>query len=205
MSRSIRLAVCLVALVCTGGTWAQSQDAQTDESAPETTAGPVAHVYIGNGSQILAFSAAANGKLTPVPGSPFNLSLLLMRANGHYLFGFEPSSVIIDSLSMAANGALKKVATTNTEDYWPYTDCPLNYWAGQGLRIDHTGRDLYNGGITGDFGCDLRFQSFRIDDANGELTFLGDTGGIPFGDPELAILGNNKFAYSQNCNFLGFV
>jgi len=57
---------------------------------------------------------AANGKLTAVPGSPFNFNLSLMGANGRYLFGFEPSSVIIDSFSMAANGALKKAATTNT-------------------------------------------------------------------------------------------
>jgi hypothetical protein len=42
----IQLAVCLVALLPMGGAWAQVPDAQTDENAPETTAAPVAHVYV---------------------------------------------------------------------------------------------------------------------------------------------------------------
>jgi len=67
MTRSIRLAVCLAALLSTGGALAQAPDAQTDENAVETTSSPVAHVYIGSGNQISAFSAAANGKLTPIP------------------------------------------------------------------------------------------------------------------------------------------
>src|SRR5580658_7458513 len=105
MSRSIRLAVCLVAFMCAGGIWAQSPEAQTDENAPETTSAPVAHVYVGNGNQVLAFSAAADGKLTRVPGSPFNYGLSWMGANGHYLFGFEGSGTIIASFSMASDGA----------------------------------------------------------------------------------------------------
>src|ERR1700761_6621601 len=108
MTRLLQLAVCLVALLSMGGALAQAPDAKTDESTSETASKPVAHVYVGTGSQILAFSAAANGKLTSVPGSPFKYNISLMGANGHYLFGFEPSSVIIDSLAMAANGALKK-------------------------------------------------------------------------------------------------
>jgi hypothetical protein len=40
--------------------------------------------------------AAANGKLTAVPGSPFDFNISLSGANGHYLFGFcrtvRPSS-----------------------------------------------------------------------------------------------------------------
>jgi hypothetical protein len=200
MTRSIRLAVCLAALLSTGGALAQAPDAQTDENAAEAASSPVAHVYIGSGSRILAFSAAASGKLTPVPGSPFNYSLSLMGANGHYLFGFEPSSVIIDSLSMAANGALRKTATTNTEDYWPLgSDCPLTYWNGQGLRIDHSGEDLYNAAIPVDGFCYSNFQSFKINDANGKLTYLGETDKIFYGGPQLSILGNDEYAYSPNC------
>ncbi len=200
MTRLLQLAVCLVALLPMGGALAQVSDAQTDESTSETASKPVAHVYVGTGTQILAFSAAANGKLTPVPGSPFKYNISLMGANGHYLFGFEPSSVIIDSLSMAANGALKKTATTNTENYWPLgSDCPLTYWNGQGLRIDHSGADLYNAAIPEDLFCYSNFQSFKINDANGKLTYLGETDKIFYGGPQLSILGNNEFAYSPNC------
>jgi hypothetical protein len=199
MSRSIRLAVCLVTLMGTGAAWAQEQYARTNENAPETTAAAVAHVYIGNGSKILAFSAAANGKLTAVAGSPFNYNISLLGSNGHYLFGFEPSSVVIDSLAIAANGALKRTAVTNTQQYWPLTDCPLVYWNGQGLRVDHSGEDLYNAAMPEDEFCGSNFQSFKIDDANGVLTYLGEATEIYYGGPQLSILGNDKFAYSPNC------
>jgi hypothetical protein len=163
------------------------------------TAKPVAHVYVGSGSHILAFSAAANGKLTAVPGSPFNYSLSLMGANGHYLFGFEPSSVIIESFSMAANGALKKAATLNTEKFNADSTCPLTWWNGQGLRLDHSGENLYNAAIPAQFPCRTWYQSYRIDNANGELTFLGNGGEVFLGGPSINILGNNKFAYSPDC------
>lgn len=201
MSRLNQLAVCLVALFAMGSASAQTADDRTDEITPETTSAPVAHVYINSGSKILAYTAAANGKLTAVPGSPFNYNISLSGANGHFLFGFEPSSVVIDSLSMAANGALKKVTTTNPQKSWPDPSCPIASDNGQGLKIDHSGLDLYNAGIPDEFGCYSAFQSFKIDDANGKLTYLGETDGIFNGGPQMSILGNNDFAYSVVCEF----
>jgi hypothetical protein len=199
VTRSIRLAVCLAAFLSPACVVAQAPDAQTVETAPETTSSPVAHVYLGSGTHVLAFSTAANGKLTPVPGSPFNYNVTLMGANGHYLFGFEPSSVTIESFSMAANGSLHEAATTNTQNDAPSTCSPLTYWNGQGLRIDHSGQDLYNAAIPEDLYCYSQFQSFKINNANGKLTFLGDTDKIFFGGPQLNFLGNNQYAYSPNC------
>jgi hypothetical protein len=199
MSPSIRLAVCFVALACTAGTWAHSQDAQTEENASSAST-PVAHVYVGSGSKILAFSAASSGKLTAIPGSPFNFNVNLMGENGHYLFGFQPGSVVIESLSMAANGALKKGATTNTANYNAVPDCALVDWAGQGLRIDHTGENLYNAAIPGEFPCDTYYQSFRIDDSNGELTFLDNAGDFLLSGATLSFLGNDHFVYTPSCN-----
>jgi len=199
--RSIRFTFCLVAVLSTGWALAQTSEAQTDEFTPETASTPVAHVYVGSGSQTLAFSAVSNGKLTAVPGSPFNFNISLSGANGHFLFGFEPNSVTIDSLSMAANGALKKVASTNPQTYWPDPTCPMVTWNGQGLRIDHSGQDLYNAGIPGEFGCYSSFQSFKINDTTGKLTYLGETDGIFNGGPQLNILGNNEFAYSVVCEY----
>jgi hypothetical protein len=196
MSGSIRLAVCLVALVCTGGSWAQTPDDQTNENVTETTAAPVAHVYVNSGTKILAFSVAANGKLTTVPGSPFNYNLSGMGANGHYLFGYEGGGPIIASLAMAPNGALRKVATTNPADF-DSGGCPPTF--GAGFRIDHSGQDLYNAAIDDDEFCSTSFQSFRIDEANGKLTFLGDTSGYFDGGPGLNILGNNEYAYTPEC------
>jgi hypothetical protein len=196
MTRSTRLAFCLVAVLSTGGAFAQTPDAQTDENASETTSTPVAHVYVNSGIKILAFSAAANGKLTTVPGSPFNFNLTGMGANGHYFFGYEGGGPTIASLSMAPNGALHKVATTNPDDF-DSGGCPPTF--GAGFRIDHSGQDLYNAAIDDDEFCSTSFQSFRIDEANGKLTFLGDTSGYFDGGPGLNILGNNEYAYTPEC------
>jgi hypothetical protein len=192
MSHSIRLAICLVALFVLGSAWAQPANDQTTGIEPETTSGPVAHIYINSGTKILAYSAAANGKLTTVPGSPFNFNIALSGANmtlsganGHYLFGFLPNSETIESLSMAANGALKKAKTLDATKFNAVPDCQINYWAGQGLRTDHSGLELYNAAIPGEFPCHTYFQSYRINDKDGSLTFqdnvdngLGGTGSI---------------------------
>jgi len=69
-----------------------------------------------------------------------------MGANGHYLFGFEPSSV---NHRLALDGckcALKMAASTNTENFYS-SDCgQLTYWNGQGLRIDHSGKEFVQRG-----------------------------------------------------------
>jgi hypothetical protein len=189
MRRSTRLAISLAAVF----------PALSIGAALAATPAPVAHVYVGSGSHILAFSADATGKLTAVPGSPFNYSLSWMAANGHYLFGFEPGSVTIESFSMAANGALKKAATTNTQTYETSTCSPLTYWNGQGFKIDHSGLNLYNAAIPEDEFCYSKFQSYKINNANGKMTFLGDTDKIFYGGPQLYISANNQFAYSPNC------
>jgi len=201
MTRWARLAISLAtafSVLSTGAALAQTPEASSVASVTAAAA-PVAHIYVGSGSHILAYSVAANGKLTAVPGSPFNFNLSLMGANGRYLFGFEPSSVIIDSFSMAANGALKKAATTNTQTYESSTCSPLTYWNGQGLRIDHSGLDLYNAAIPEDLFCYSKFQSFKINNTNGKLSFLGDTDKIFYGGPQLYMLGNNQYAYSPDC------
>jgi hypothetical protein len=119
-----------------------------------------------------------------------------MRANGRYLFGYEAGGPIIASLSMAPNGALLKVATTNPADF-DSNGCPPDF--GAGFRIDHSGENLYNAAIYDADFCSTSFQSFRIDDANGKLTFLGDTSGYFDGGSDLSILGNNKFTYLTEC------
>ena len=199
MTRWTRHAISLAALLSTGGALGQTPEAESVAGVTATTTtASVAHVYIGTGSHIAAYSAAANGKLTAVLGSPFNYSLSLQGANGHYLFGFEPNVPIIDSFSMAANGALKKTATLNFLNS-PSGTCGPFVEFGQGLRIDHSGLDLYNMAIGTEFPCPSVFQSFKINDANGKLTFLAYANGVLGGSADLHILGNNKFAYAPSC------
>ena len=200
MTRLIQLAVCLVALFSVGGTLAQTPDAETKRATPETTAGPVAHVYVNSGTKIVAYSAAANGKLTAVSGSPFNFNISLSAANGHYMFGFLPNSETIESLSMSSSGALKKAKTLDTTKFNAVPDCEINYWAGQGLKTDHSGLSLYNAAIPGDFPCDTYFQSYRIEDSDGALTFQNNVNDGLGGSSSMNVLGNDKFLYSPSCS-----
>ena len=195
----LRLPVCLFALTLLGAAMAQSVDSQSTDVSANAVTTPAAHVFVNSGSRLVAFSAGANGKLTAIPGSPFNINMSLLAANGHYLFGFPPSSVVIQSLSIAANGALKKASTLNTETYNAVSDCPLTYWNGQGMRVDHSGTELYNAAIPADFPCRTYYQSFRIE-SNGALTFQNNTGDVLLGGPSINVLGNNAFAYTPSCN-----
>jgi hypothetical protein len=199
MKYSIRLLVSLAAILSTGGALAQAPESQTDESTAEAATSPVAHVYVANSNHVYAFSAAANGKLTAVPGSPFKEGLSWMGANGHYLFGFEGSGTTIASFSMASNGALRKVATIDTGDF--YSNCCGPY--ATGFRIDHSGEALYSVAIASGFPGWTPVESFRINDSDGKLTFLDNTGTSWLSYPglstdegtDLSILGNNKYAY----------
>jgi hypothetical protein len=183
------------ALVLTG-----SALSQVDENA---VSAPVAHVYVTGANHVYAFSAAADGKLTPVPGSPFSDSVSWIAANSHYLFGTEADGTTIASFSMASDGALKEVASTNTADFYagrnggscsPYF--PVQF------RIDHSGENLYNAVDPDDGFCGSVFQSFRIDNSNGELTYLGASDWILNGGPSIDFLGNNEYAYSPQCTFV---
>jgi hypothetical protein len=178
---------------------AQAPNLQSDEISPEAASTPVAHLYVESGNKIAAFAAASNGKLTTISGSPFNYSLVPMGANGHYLFGFEPNSVIIDSFSMAASGALKKASSTDTNNFNVLNCSDLVAWNGVGLRVDHSGEDVYTSAIPGEFPCYSAYQTFKIDNANGDLNFVGESSGLLLGGYGLTILGNNKFAYSPSC------
>jgi hypothetical protein len=176
-----------------------------DQSAQENAvSAPVAHVYVTGATQVYAFSAAADGRLTPVPGSPFSDSLSWIAANSHYLFGTEADGATIASFSMASDGALKKVASINTTNFYsgrnggggcsPYF--PVQF------RIDHSGENLYNAVDPEDGFCGSVFQSFRIDNSNGELTYLGASNWILNGGPSMDFLGNNEYAYSPQCTYV---
>lgn len=200
---STRLAplIAAAALLSAGPALGQPLIDQADESAQDNAASaPVAHVYVTGVNHVYAFSAAADGKLTPVPGSPFSDSISWIAANSHYLFGTEADGTTIASFSMASDGALKKVATTNTAGFYAGRyggSCsPLSPVQ---FRIDHSGKDLYNAAVPEDEFCGTVFQSFRIDNSNGELTYLGAAGWILDGAADMGFLGNNEYAYAPEC------
>jgi hypothetical protein len=186
--RPLHLFVCLATL--TGAALAQTPAYQR----PDPTISPVAYVYVSGPTGIDAFAAASNGKLTPVPGSPFQGDLASMAVNGKYLFGTGLNDIDIYSFSIAPDGALKQVASINGQKYNGY-DC-----GGPGpLFLDHTGATLYDLDFDGNICANNTYQSFRIDQPKGELNYLGGDGADPWFNVPLSFIGNNIYAYGAVC------
>jgi len=184
MQRSIQLLVCSVAALL-----------------PLPIVAQVAQVYLSTPTDIYAYNAASDGRLTKVPGSPFsggkNALLASMVVNGKYLFVVDgdgnPNSVStnVDTWLMASNGSLKKVGTTNVAGR------VVNFVGIDSIVLDHTGQTLYVGVL----GNAFLYLSFNIEKETGELNYTGRIGGFAF-SPALAFSGNNLYAYAAICNTL---
>ena len=178
--------LCLVVATC-AGTFAQNAPEQTSNAATA----PAAFVYVSANAGIYAFSAAANGKLTPVAGSPFKGQLTGMAVNGKYLFGAGSNLIDIYSYSIAANGALKQVSLINALKFTT-NNCGAVF---PPVFLDHTGSDLY--ALSFDNDCaNNAYQFFRVNKTTGQLTYFGVTSASsPQFATGLTITANNVFAY----------
>ncbi|MGA8489794.1 MAG: hypothetical protein WB711_05180 [Terriglobales bacterium] len=187
MTRYIKF-VCLVATLGTAVAFAQV----TPWSSP------VAFVYVssavgGNNYEINAFTAASNGKLTRVTGSPFPADVQNMAVNGKYLFGTD--GIEIYSFSIASDGALTEVASINAQQF----NHPVAGGPGA-LFLDHTGATLYDEDIYGNDGANNTYQFFDIDKPSGQLDYLGMTRAATTQFWEaLSFVGNNVYAYGSYC------
>ncbi len=177
--------------------------ATTDLTAP-----PVAYVYVSSTpestapvgkqkNQVYAFAAAANGKLTSVPGSPFKDDIGNMVVNGTYLFGSTQSGIYVAAFKMQPNGALKWTTSTNIQK-------PNSSGCGSEgyLILDHTGSSLYDMayGDSGDACEDLDYQSFNVDKSDGFLNYLGTSEPTFFAYGTLTFSANNQYAYQASCS-----
>jgi hypothetical protein len=167
----------------------------------------VAQVYVSTPVAIYAFSAAADGKLTKVPGSPFAGSTDIanpgMVVNGSYLFiiGDDPTPVAgdasyetnVETWRMAADGALTKVGTTNVA-----VRSSINSYITT-LFLDHTGQTLYVGTLNpATVPNYASYLSFTVEKETGELNYTGRIHGSYDISP-LTFSGNNRFAFGAGC------
>ncbi len=200
--------LCLLSALSAGGavvqaTTVQVLSAETNTQAAVSTA-PVAFVYVSNtpgsgANKVNAYAAAANGKLTPVPGSPFANNLTSMVANGKYLLGSNKAGVFVAAFLIQPNGALHWTTSTNVVRF-NTSGCggisPLN--------LDHTGATLYVATTVGSECDSTEHQSFTVDKRTGSLRFLGSTSDTFLFDTPLSITANNLYAYGTDCvNFQG--
>ncbi len=175
----------------------QVMPSQTDASMQAAAASsPAAFVYVsaqkGSNYEVSGFSAAANGRLTPISGSPFPLNANYLALNSKYVFGSDGISIY--SFSVGADGALTQVASINAQNY-NEDGCggPEN------LFVDRTGTTLYDPDLLGNICANNAYQAFSIDNATGGLTYLGSVAASPAFNTPLSFIGNNDYGYSSDC------
>src|SRR5258707_401853 len=147
------------------------------DAQPSQTGSPVAYVYVANTpansntNQIVAYTAAANGRLTQMPGSPFPENVYSMAVNGKYLMAASSTAPDINAYNIAPDGSLSFAASTNYAQYNnPGNPCGA---AGQPF-FDHTGATLYVQEFDGSDACsNTVVASFAVVKATGALTYLG--------------------------------
>lgn len=158
----------------------------------------VAHVYIvarpanSSNNQVNAYSADLLGRLTPVSGSPYFFDDQSMSINGHELFALKRTQTVIDAYSIAPNGELSYLTSTDWAQNNP-SDCGAAAW----LFPDRTGASAYAMEYDGDC-ANNTYESFAPQ-KGGALNYLGvaNGGAGSFSGVYLpaSFLGNNQFAY----------
>src|SRR5271166_619513 len=197
MSRSVSLCALAFAAICASTVLASAQvtSSPTEVSNSSQASAPVAYIYVSSSvsnttDQVEGYSAASDGSLTAIPGSPFRDNINYMAVNGRWLFGITSLDSQIDSFSIGSNGAL-----TLKDTYTVTTN-------GDGVvsvYLDHTGSTLYADYYT----TNNDYLSYSIDQSTGKLMQIGDLAGGPANNSPVSFIGNNVFAYSSSCYHFG--
>lgn len=202
MSRSLHSLAALLA----GSALAVSAQTGSTTKAPAATSSPAAYVYVQTSSGVVGYSAASNGALTQIPGSPFKTSGLLAGSTG-YAF-YSVGTDWIHTYSLASNGAIgAQVSQINTQNY-SGADCGQALAGAAGV-LDHSGKYFYN--LLNNYGDCAAYQTYSVGQ-NGVLTFNNWTQVVQTpegGTTTPTILGNESFAYAisyyaHHANFIGF-
>jgi hypothetical protein len=187
--------------VCLGGSICAAALLSAVSALSQTVSTPAAWVYVSmtpkNSSvnEIVGYAAAANGSLTPLPGSPWTADVTSMAVNGKYLFASDRNTVYVDAYHInQANGSLVLWSQTDVARMNPQ-DC-----GGPGqLVLDHTGATLYNFEYNDDQCANNDYRSLKIDSSVGGLSNLGTTQGNRWLTDTPTILANNIYAYTASC------
>ncbi|HET6169785.1 MAG TPA: hypothetical protein VFE01_06370, partial [Terracidiphilus sp.] len=185
---------CLAGFLCAAAIASQSSPAQVQSTADTTSSSsPAAYVYVSftpkNSSvnEIAGYAAAANGSLTPLPGSPYTADVTTMAVNGKYLFAAENNNVGISSYHVAANGALTLWQQTDVAQF-NSNDCGIS----GPLFLDRSGQTLYDMEFNGNQCANNQYESLAIDRANGSLKPVGSSTYTHWLYQAATFLGNNQ-------------
>ena len=199
--------LCLLSALSVSAAVVQTTSAQKPAAAQAAAStAPVAYVYVSNtpgsgANKVNAYAAAANGKLTPVSGSPFADNLTSMVVNGKYLLGSNKAGVYVAAFLIQSNGSLHWTTSTDVARF-NSSGCVFP----SPLILDHTGANLYLASTVGSLCDSTEHQSFTIDKPTGALRFVGSTSQTFLFDTPLTFGANNVYAYGTDCvNFQGNV
>ncbi|MGH9640923.1 MAG: hypothetical protein ACRD3Q_00715 [Terriglobales bacterium] len=206
---NFRVIMCLSVLLTTAVAFAQLES-QRNTHSQEAQATTVAYVYVAAGpgganpNQIFAYSANANGTLTPISGSPFPDNVYTMAVNGKFLMGASNDSQDINAYKIGSDGSLTYSTFTDYAQYNNPGGQECGY-AGN-VRFDHTGSDLYVQEFQATACANDLIASFSVNQSDGSLTYLGNAvdGDFPGVFNPASITGDNVYAYSadnDNCMY----
>lgn len=140
-------------------------------SANAAAASPVAYVYVQTSKGVEVFSAASNGQLTKVSGSPFADTGQMGAINGSYMIAVGTENV--RTYAIESNGGIGKQVSEIDAGSYGGGQCGPNQG---GALFDHTGKYLYlltSGSNNPEEPCSA-LQTYKIA-SSGDLTFLGDS------------------------------
>ncbi|HSS96452.1 MAG TPA: hypothetical protein VLK33_05465, partial [Terriglobales bacterium] len=202
MSHQATVRLCTVlAVICASTALASAQISSSAKinSTVAATSTPVAFVYVSNTlknstsqNQVNGYAAAADGSLTPIPGSPFPASLSYLATTGHWLLGVLQSNSptengqSINSYSIATNGALTFKDKANAVE------------SGGGIGsiyLDHTGSSLYADYDT----TNNDYLNYSVNHSTGALSHVSTLPGGPADFTPVNFIGNDVYAYSSSC------
>jgi hypothetical protein len=194
----LELALCL-SLTLSTGALAQTAPAPIDEYVHASPGdSPAAYVYVsstvpgGGVNEIKAFAAAADGKLTPVSGSPFQENVTSMAVNGKYLFAVKSNGIDFESYRIESDGALRYTATDN---FSQSVNC--NHLGP--LFLDHTGASLYDLESNASGCANNTYESLSVEQPTGALKDMGDSSANNWLSLPATFIGNDVYAYTASC------
>jgi hypothetical protein len=183
--------------------------ARTSSFVATKPAAPIAYVYVSQSpvspgpNQVFGFAAVANGKLTPIVGSPFQADVGMMAVNGKFLFGSTTNELYLNAYTIEPDGALTFAAANDISQITGGNDTnAYSSWMG----LDHSGATLYDLRDTG--GSDNYYEAFVIDKTTGALTmpagFMVDAGNNDTWPGAFTFSANNKYMYGVDSGWTAY-
>jgi hypothetical protein len=185
-----KILIALFALACIPlfeATSCLAQESRETEDHAQST--PDAFVYVARPNHVLGFSVSRSGKLKPLPGSPFPVSLSQMSFGRKFVIGIRTDDEHLETLRIKSNGDLTYASSTEFIKPSPYCSTVYSY-----ATTDADGSTFYVPIACSD---GFFYQEFHIEE-NGDIHFIGNTPTQQNFGP-LAVLGNNRYAYEVNC------